>query len=42
MRDPDTGGSKGYGFVQYDTFEASDSAIECMNGQVRLHSDPAQ
>merc|ERR1719201_2820584 len=33
MRDPDTGGSKGYGFVSYDSFEASDLAIECMNGQ---------
>ena len=25
--------SKGYGFVSYDNFEASDTAIECMNGQ---------
>eukprot|EP00617_Octactis_speculum_P013555 CAMPEP_0185767476 /NCGR_PEP_ID=MMETSP1174-20130828/43967_1 /TAXON_ID=35687 /ORGANISM="Dictyocha speculum, Strain CCMP1381" /LENGTH=348 /DNA_ID=CAMNT_0028451713 /DNA_START=59 /DNA_END=1105 /DNA_ORIENTATION=+ len=33
MRDPDTGISKGYGFVSFDTFEASDLAIECMNGQ---------
>mmetsp|Transcript_1117 Transcript_1117/g.1715 ORF Transcript_1117/g.1715 Transcript_1117/m.1715 type:complete len:318 (+) Transcript_1117:60-1013(+) len=33
MRDPDTGASKGYGFVSYDGFEASDLAIECMNGQ---------
>ena len=33
MRDPDTGGSKGYGFVSYDSFEASDLAIECMHGQ---------
>jgi splicing factor 3B subunit 4 len=33
MCDPDTGSSKGYGFVSFDSFEASDSAIECMNGQ---------
>lgn len=34
MRDADTGESKGYGFVNYDTFEASDAAIEHMNNQV--------
>lgn len=33
MRDIDTGASKGYGFVSFDSFEASDLAIECMNGQ---------
>lgn len=33
MRDPETGNSKGYGFVSYDSFESSDLAIECMNGQ---------
>lgn len=33
MRDPDTGNSRGFGFVSYDTFEASDAAIEAMNGQ---------
>ena len=33
MRDPETGGSKGFGFVSYDSFEASDAAIESMNGQ---------
>ena len=33
MRDPDTGNSKGFGFVSYDCFEASDAAIEAMNGQ---------
>jgi splicing factor 3B subunit 4 len=33
MRDPDTLLSRGYGFVCFDTFEASDVAIECMNGQ---------
>ncbi len=33
MRDPETGNSKGFGFVSYDCFEASDSAIEAMNHQ---------
>jgi hypothetical protein len=33
MRDPDTGNSKGFGFVSYDSFEASDAAIEAMHGQ---------
>jgi splicing factor 3B subunit 4 len=33
MRDPDTGLSKGYGFISYESFEASDLAIETMNGQ---------
>jgi splicing factor 3B subunit 4 len=33
MRDPDTGNSKGFGFVSYDSFEAADAAIEAMNGQ---------
>jgi len=33
MRDPETGASKGYGFINYDTFEASDAAITSMNGQ---------
>lgn len=33
MRDPDTNVSKGYGFVSFDNFAASDMAIEVMNGQ---------
>ncbi|XP_071702638.1 uncharacterized protein [Rutidosis leptorrhynchoides] len=33
MRDPDTGNSRGFGFISYDSFEASDAAIESMNGQ---------
>ena len=33
MRDPDTTESMGYGFVSFNSFEASDLAIECMNGQ---------
>jgi len=33
MRDPDTGNSRGFGFISYDCFEAADSSIEAMNGQ---------
>lgn len=33
MRDPDSGRSRGFGFISFDSFEASDSAIEAMNGQ---------
>jgi splicing factor 3B subunit 4 len=33
MVDPDSLLSRGFGFVSYDSFEASDLAIECMNGQ---------
>ncbi|XP_020688004.1 splicing factor 3B subunit 4 [Dendrobium catenatum] len=33
MRDPETGNSRGFGFVSYDSFESSDAAIEAMNGQ---------
>ncbi|KAG7584293.1 RNA recognition motif domain [Arabidopsis suecica] len=33
MRDPDTGNSRGFGFISYDSFEASDAAIEAMTGQ---------
>jgi len=33
MRDPETGTSKGYAFINYDCFEAADMAIEAMNGQ---------
>jgi len=33
MREDDTGESKGFGFVSYDSFEAADTALECMNGQ---------
>ncbi|KAA8531858.1 hypothetical protein F0562_006425 [Nyssa sinensis] len=33
MRDPDTGNSRGFGFISYDSFESSDAAIEAMNGQ---------
>jgi splicing factor 3B subunit 4 len=33
MRDPDTGASRGFGFISFDTFEASDAALASMNGQ---------
>lgn len=33
MRDPETGNSKGYAFVNFASFDASDAAIEAMNGQ---------
>merc|ERR1711981_227631 len=33
MRDPDTGNSKGFAFVNFATFEAADAALESMNGQ---------
>ena len=31
MRDPETGNSRGFGFVSYDSFEASDAAIEVLS-----------
>jgi splicing factor 3B subunit 4 len=36
-RDPSNGKSKGYGFVSYTDFEASDAAIESMNGQFLMN-----
>ena len=33
MRDMETGAPRGFGFVSFDGFEASDAAIEAMNGQ---------
>jgi splicing factor 3B subunit 4 len=33
MRDPDSGNSRGFGFISYDSFESSDASIEAMNGQ---------
>lgn len=33
MYDAETGNSKGFGFISYDSFEAADLAIESMNGQ---------
>ena len=36
-RDPTTGASKGYGFVSYTDFEASDAAVEAMNNQFLMN-----
>ncbi|KAL2327108.1 hypothetical protein Fmac_020535 [Flemingia macrophylla] len=36
MRDPETGNSRGFGFISYDSFEASDSAIEVEGTQIPL------
>ena len=33
MRDPESGESKGFAFVNFDCFEAADMAIEAMEGQ---------
>ncbi|CAJ0606508.1 unnamed protein product [Cylicocyclus nassatus] len=33
MRDPETGNSKGFAFINFASFEASDMAMEAMNGQ---------
>jgi splicing factor 3B subunit 4 len=33
MRDPESGNSKGFAFVNYASFEASDACIEAMHGQ---------
>lgn len=33
MRDPDSGNSKGFAFVNYASFDSSDACIEAMNGQ---------
>ena len=42
MRDPETGASRGFGFVSYDGFEASDAAIEAMNGQFLCNRQDTQ
>jgi len=33
MYDADSGNAKGYAFISFESFEAADLAIECMNGQ---------
>ncbi|CAG0912981.1 unnamed protein product [Notodromas monacha] len=33
MRDPESGNSKGFAFINFASFEASDAALEAMNGQ---------
>lgn len=35
-RDPESGASKGYGFVSYDSFESSDAAIASMDGSIPI------
>lgn len=37
MRDPDTGNSRGFGFISYDSFEASDAAIEVIHLHMGSH-----
>ncbi|KAL4065213.1 hypothetical protein V8B97DRAFT_1946100 [Scleroderma yunnanense] len=36
-RDPQSGSSKGYGFVAYTDFESSDAAVEAMNNQFLMN-----
>ncbi|GHJ87889.1 hypothetical protein NliqN6_4291 [Naganishia liquefaciens] len=36
-RDPQTGESKGYGFVSYNDFDHSDAAVEAMNNQYLMN-----
>ena len=33
MRDPESGNSKGYAFINFANFDGSDTALEAMNGQ---------
>ena len=33
MRDPESGKSKGFGFISYDSFDSSDNAINSMDGK---------
>ena len=39
MRDPESGTSKGYGFVSYDNFDSSDTAMNSMNGFLYFERD---
>lgn len=36
-REVDSGLSKGYGFICFDSFDAADAAIESMNGQFLMN-----
>jgi splicing factor 3B subunit 4 len=36
MRDPDTGNSRGFGFISYDSFQASDAAIDVMLSKLNV------
>lgn len=37
MRDPETGNSRGFGFISYDSFDTSDAAIEVCSLHVYLY-----
>ena len=37
QRAPETGNSQGFAFINYASFEASDAAIEAMNGKKTCH-----
>ncbi|KAL3638418.1 hypothetical protein CASFOL_017789 [Castilleja foliolosa] len=39
MRDPETGNSRGFGFISYDSFDASDAAIEIVGDTARVMPD---
>ena len=36
-RDPESGVSRGYGFISFDSFDSADAAIESMNGQYLMN-----
>eukprot|EP01012_Entosiphon_sulcatum_P049840 TRINITY_DN68558_c0_g1_i1.p1 TRINITY_DN68558_c0_g1~~TRINITY_DN68558_c0_g1_i1.p1 ORF type:complete len:335 (+),score=47.55 TRINITY_DN68558_c0_g1_i1:27-1007(+) len=37
MREGETGNSRGFGFISYDSFESADACIEAMNGQYLMN-----
>lgn len=37
IRDTENSQSKGHGFISFDNFESSDSALNAMNGLFDLH-----
>ena len=36
MRDPDNGNSRGFGFISYDSFQASDAAIDVLLSKLEI------